>query len=209
MEHSQKVTVMPLESEMQPPVLPMVTDSNVQFSSQEKKPKSSAHPLLEKLTKQIKIILKLAKVNGYDADLRIRGEGENFINNSNIINLLADATSASKVLIGYNEFIRLLYEANVEPELIINENVKYQLIKMYEGQPKRGFTQMYTRTSPAVFREPDKAEPVIRTNTKRARSPEIIQEEGVETVEPPTKKRLNWILPASDIPLPLDADDDF
>jgi len=44
-------------------------------------------------------------------------------------------------------------------------------------------------------------EPIIRTNIKRARSPDVF-EEGQETLEPPQKK-LNWILP-EDQPLPED-----
>jgi hypothetical protein len=202
MDHSQKMVLTNFESEIANPIpsLPIATDPSTQLSS-EKKAKSQSHPLLDKLTRQIKIILKLAKIGAYDTDLRIRGEGDEFINNSNIINLLADATATSKVLIGYNEFIKLLYEANVEPELIINENVKYQLIRMYKEYPRRRVRQLYTRTAPAQLRKDNEREPIIRTNIKRARSPDI-DEEGQETLEPPQKK-LNWILP-EDQPLPED-----
>ena len=72
----------------------------------------------------MKILLKLAKINGYDLVGRVRNKNGSFINDSDLLDLINDAMSHGKLLLGQSEFINLLYEANVEPDLIINENIK-------------------------------------------------------------------------------------
>ncbi|RWS26471.1 hypothetical protein B4U80_02435 [Leptotrombidium deliense] len=64
------------------------------------------------MLKQLKIILKLAKINAYDENGRIRDKSGTFIEN------------ISRVLLAEKEFIDLLNEANIDPELIINDNVR-------------------------------------------------------------------------------------
>ena len=238
MEHSQKMVVQPIESEI--PVLHKATDENIQFSSipkdvayhptinmsPDKKPKS--HPILDKITKQLKIILKLAKVNGYDNNLRIKGSNNNYVDNSNIINLLNDAMITSKVLIGYNEFIKLLYESGVEPDLIINDNIKYQLMRMYEIQPKESSKDLYTKTAPTEIRTDPK---VIKSNLKRTYNGDEFQElfdKPVNKKRGVDKEAIDWIFPDQDLasnkqtepkdwifpdpintPLPDDDNDDY
>ena len=81
----------------------------------------------------MKILLKLAKINGYDLVGRVRNKNGSFINNSDLLDLINDAMSHGKLLLGQIEFINLLYEANVEPDLIINENIKAKVLNLYSG----------------------------------------------------------------------------
>ncbi|RWR99765.1 hypothetical protein B4U79_03256, partial [Dinothrombium tinctorium] len=85
----------------------------------------------EKLLRMVKIVLRLASINGYDYDGRIRSKKGLFIDRSNIITLLNHAMSIGHPLIGEQEFIELLREAKVDPSLIINENVKTKLANNY------------------------------------------------------------------------------
>src|SRR5258708_16916903 len=161
MKNTQKMVLTPIEYESMPVLYPSsssdvrynsipsnaqysnvetqtsnVPSSNVQYVSTQtqtgKKPKS--HPMLEKLINQLKIVLKLARVNAYDANFRITNENGIFIENSNIINLLQNVTTPAKALIGQDAFVTLLHKAGVEPDLISNENIKIKLIKLYETQ---------------------------------------------------------------------------
>jgi hypothetical protein len=86
-----------------------------------------------KFIKVMKILLKLAKINGYDFIGQIRNRRGEFINGSDLISLILNAMSHGKLLLGESEFIHLLNEAKVEPELIINENVRAKLINIYSN----------------------------------------------------------------------------
>jgi hypothetical protein len=183
----------------------VVSNNNQQILS-----KNPKHPFLEKLTKQIQIILKIAKINGYDDNFRIKNENNQVIENSNIITLLQNVTTPSKVLIGQESFVNLLYKAGVEPDLISNENIKYRLINLYESKPiKRSEKiykepQIYSTSSPV--QESLNAAPVIKS-IKRQLDTDPVQNEVESEIEPPKKRKANWIIPSEDLP-PLPEVDD-
>ena len=77
--------------------------------------------------------MKLAKLDSYDDLLRIKTRNGNYLDKSNIVDLLTHSMSAGKVLHGEEEFIALLARSGVDPELILNENVKSKLIG-YSGR---------------------------------------------------------------------------
>jgi hypothetical protein len=85
--------------------------------------------VIDKLMRQFKVILKLAKIDGYDAIGRIKGLNGEYMDNTDIIALLINAMTPGRVLKGQERFIELLREAKVEPELIMNDNVRYKLLK--------------------------------------------------------------------------------
>jgi hypothetical protein len=89
---------------------------------------------ITRLKSLLLIILKIARINGYDDETRIRGSDGNFIENSNLITLLDYVTSGGKRLVGEEEFFELMKKANVPPELILNENARLKLISLY-NQP--------------------------------------------------------------------------
>ena len=85
--------------------------------------------IYDKIHRFIKIILKLAKYVGYDSDLRIKLKNGKYLEKSNIVDLLTHAMSVGRVLYGENEFIELLANSDVDPDLIINENVRSKLFQ--------------------------------------------------------------------------------
>jgi hypothetical protein len=89
---------------------------------------------IDKLNKIIKIFLKLANIKGYDIIGRVRNSNGEYINDSNVISLINHAMSHGKLLIAQNEFVQLLYEAQIEPELIYNENIKAKLVNLYSNK---------------------------------------------------------------------------
>ena len=89
--------------------------------------------IYDKIHRFIKVILKLAKLDSYDDLLRIKTKNGNYLDKSNIVDLLTHSMSAGKVLHGEEEFIALLARSGVDQELILNENVKSKLIG-YSGR---------------------------------------------------------------------------
>ena len=92
--------------------------------------------IYDKIHRFIKVILKLARNVAYDEDLRVKLKNGKYLEKSNIVDLLTHAMSVGKVLYGEEEFIQLLAESDVDPELIINQNVKLKLIQFKNKNKK-------------------------------------------------------------------------
>lgn len=90
---------------------------------------------LHKMTAMFQTVLKLALINGYDDQYRIRNKNGEFIANSNLLDLIHHAMSVGKNLVATNEFIDLLAEAGVEPEWLVNEHVKTMLRSKLMNRP--------------------------------------------------------------------------
>ena len=86
--------------------------------------------LYDKMQEFFIVILKLARKYGYDDALRIRLKNGSYLEKSNVIDLLNNAMSMGKVLYGETEFIELLQSSNINPDLIINDNVRKKLIQL-------------------------------------------------------------------------------
>jgi len=111
----------------------------------------------EKILRIIKIVLKLASVNGYDDEGRVKG-ANGYISGSSLVVLLNYALSFGQPLIGELEFIRLLKEANVDPDLIVNENLKNKLLN-HQVAPEPNI-QPVVRTEQPVIEPPSQEEPM-------------------------------------------------
>ena len=98
----------------------------------ERKPKSKRDPH-EKIHRVINIILRVASVNGYDRYGRIKDREGNPVDNTSILHLLLHALTPGRVLVGEREFINLLYRAHVDPDMIVNDNVRSQLLGMRDS----------------------------------------------------------------------------
>ena len=84
--------------------------------------------IYDKIHRFIKVILRLAKYDSYDDEYRIKSENGDYVKRSNIVDLLTNSMSPGKILHGEEEFISLLARANVDPELLLNENIKSKLL---------------------------------------------------------------------------------
>ena len=130
MQQAKKVTYVPATNQQigggEEEFVPV---SGTFVSNVEKKTDVIKSKIYDKIHRFIKIILKLAKNVGYDSDLQIKLSNGTYLKKSNIVDLLTHAMSVGKVLYGENEFIQLLADSNVDPSLIINDNVKLKLIQ--------------------------------------------------------------------------------
>ena len=91
----------------------------------------------EKIKRLIKIALKIAKINSYDDELRIIGHNGEYVEGSNLADLLKYVLTSQKIIIGENEFIKILHGANVDPQWMTNENVRARLIGLKNSNMKR------------------------------------------------------------------------
>lgn len=154
MEFSDKVTVVPHTN---------TTSSNIETQTEvipqkEKKSKGSqtlpTMKAAEKLAKLLKIILKIASINGYDEEGRIKDDNGVTIFQSDLVSLLQKAMSYEKVLVGKNEFINLLYKANVSPELLVNDDMRARLMLLYKQPAKQTESKSVQTTTTEVETEP-------------------------------------------------------
>ena len=102
--------------------------SNIDVNTNERFNKIK-NKIYEKIHRFIIVILKLAKMNCYDDFLRIKSENGDFLDKSNIVDLLTNSMTVGKILYGEDQFIVLLSKAKVDPKLILNENVRNKLIE--------------------------------------------------------------------------------
>lgn len=100
----------------------------------------------ESLERVLRISLLLARINAYDDFLQIRSRDGQFIPESNVINFIEKLENDEPALVGEDEFLQLLKEANVPLSLIKNENIKSKLLNLYNYefipvQPVVDYTQ--------------------------------------------------------------------
>ena len=79
--------------------------------------------------KLLSVVLKIASCDGYDETGRIRGPHGEVIESSDIISLLLHALSPGRTIHGLEAFVDLLARARVNPDDIINANVRALLMK--------------------------------------------------------------------------------
>lgn len=82
---------------------------------------------LDRQRKLLKIILRLATINGYDNQERIKLRNGSYLDKSDVVSLLLYTLSPGKKVVGLEEFVELLREAGVTSDMVINENVKAML----------------------------------------------------------------------------------
>ena len=168
----------------------------------------------EKIQKLLKIALKIALNNAYDENFNIKDSKGNPVSDSDIALLLNSAISPQRLLIGENDFIRVLYESKVDPNWIVNENIRSKLLNYY---PIENFTP--PPPQPPNIGPPPPQEPIIQTIPQPSiqtvpKSPSIISEpikkanKRKADMEKTNPKRSRPIQ-AWDIPLPEEDDDDL
>jgi len=99
----------------------------------------------DRQTRIIKIALKLAQINGFNDDLNVKREDGTFNTNSNIAKLLSLTQIRVKNVEGMPELIRLLHQAKIDPNYIVNEMVRSRLLELrntgiVEAEPRRPHT---------------------------------------------------------------------
>ncbi|KAI1278129.1 hypothetical protein HDE_14405 [Halotydeus destructor] len=100
---------------------------------------------VEKQRKLLRIVLKLAGVKGYNHLDQIKLKNGSYMQGTDIVILLIHALSPGKLITGLSEFVDLLHDAQVAPEMIINEHVRAMLEKLY-GRGPMSTNTMSTQT---------------------------------------------------------------
>jgi len=181
-----------------------------------KKSKKAILPFTERLLRILKIVLKIAKIGGYDENGRVRRKDGNFIDKSNVSTLLNHAMTQGKVLHGEAEFIELLQEAKIDPNLIVNENLRSKLFgiaspitspppreasvvsNFSNSDPqKRKSNEEFSESSPPLKRKKPEESP---TSSKKPDIPEIPDQENVSSSRNPnyndnSLEHLGWVVP--------------
>ncbi|MDI9311997.1 MAG: hypothetical protein QM535_17420 [Limnohabitans sp.] len=83
-----------------------------------------------KMINLLRVMSKLANIKAYDEEGRIKTKDGKFLQNSDVAYLLLNAMSPGKIVIGEEEFILLLKSAQVNPDLILNENIRQKLMNL-------------------------------------------------------------------------------
>ena len=112
---------------------------NIDVSEPVKQGNAIRRHALDKQKKLLMVILQLAKNNAYSDELKIRLKNGSLLEPNQFINLLNYALSPGKALAGVDDFVEILFESKVTPEMLINENVKVLL------------RQLYARRKPSTF----------------------------------------------------------
>src|SRR6266700_2337321 len=117
MNHSKKYVLMP-EDAVKATTIPKTNERQTKRFDRD----------LDKIHKFLYIVLKVALRNGYNNDFSLNDINGRPIYDTNIAELLNEALSPQKILLGENDFVRLLYEAEVDSNWIVNENIKAKLL---------------------------------------------------------------------------------
>ena len=89
---------------------------------------------INKIEKLLNIVLKIAAHKGYNEEFQIYDRNGDPISNSNIVSLVNYALSHESTKVGESDFVRILFESNVNPNWIINENLRQKLVN-YTSTP--------------------------------------------------------------------------
>jgi hypothetical protein len=188
MEFNRKMVINDAENEH------VIPPSDIQNRSVGTKRKNHRSPF-ERLYKQLKIILKLAKIDAYDINGHIKNADGSFMQNSDILHLITHVMNPRRLLIGETEFINLLYKAGVEADLIANDNVKSRLLSLYNTT-----TRVESEREPIISEYKPPEQMVIDKQTiKRKRDEDVNdykeeeyekeEEEYLEDYQPPRKRQ--------------------
>lgn len=147
-------------------------------------PQQNQMKMFEKFSRILKIVLKLAKVDRYNENGLVRDDNGNFVAQSDMVRLLNKSMSHEKLLIGKQEYIKRLHEAKVDPEIIVNDDIRGQLLRLYRDKPVT-YSSVEVQTEPLPTQRGE--EPAgAKEETPRDR---METEEPVRVVQRLPKKR--------------------
>ena len=125
---------------------------NNEVDGNPKKENSIRKYALDRQRKLLTIALKLAKFGGFDDYFRIKSSDGSFLNESDVVSLLLYSCSPGRSMKGIDEFVQLLRDAEVDPELIINAQVREMLQRISHPKIRK-----------PIYKEPQaKARQIIR-----------------------------------------------
>lgn len=97
---------------------------------------------LQRQSKMLQVVLKLAVAGAYDSNGEMTTSDGKQVN---VIPLILHCFTPGKTILGMDDFIQVMSEAGVDPELVINENVREMLL-----QHRTRSTPTVSRSNPTV-----------------------------------------------------------
>lgn len=129
---------------------------------------------LDRQRKLLKIILKLASVNGYDNNERIKLRDGSYLDQSDVVSLLLYTLSPGRKVHGLEQFVDLLKEAGVTSDMVINENVKSMLSRKMSNN-----AGLSTHTVPKD----------VENNAPIREMPQLVRGEDMEVIPASNKRK--------------------
>jgi hypothetical protein len=135
MKFAKKMTLVPFQEGggvsnefKQPDPESVISDENT------KKVNSIRKHALDRQTKLLKVVLKLAQTNAYDSNgTATDGKGGRY----DVVPLLLYCFSPGRSIRNLDHFVETLHSAGIDPQDILNQNVREMLLQKQEGPPGR------------------------------------------------------------------------
>ena len=168
---------------------------------------------LQKLNLVYQIGLKLALINGYDEEFRIRNKNGEIVPNANLLDLIHNSMTVNKNLVGMEEYVQLLAETNANPDWFVNHNVKSSLTSLLakKSSPRPQTLDLTEKTSSEPIEQPPQVINPITTGAYWG--PEKANEKkrilATYRKPPPLKKAPISYTPPTSPPSPFLRDDPF
>lgn len=108
--------------------------STLNIKNQREKVKRQKNP--DRVVSLLKIALHLNKSRNFNNSGNLLDESGGVIPKTNIYQLIKTAATPGRLLTGQHEFIRILHNNGVPPELILNETIRNMLINFKETVDK-------------------------------------------------------------------------
>lgn len=164
---------------------------------------------IDKFHKLLNIVLKIAINRAYNEDYSINDEYGEKVAGSNIVSHLNNALSPGKILIGEENFIRILYESDIDPKWIVNENIREKLINfkrksILRKNPEKKITEItVSEEEPSSNSQPSTNEP---NNRKRKMNEHEYSDD--DEIDIKRRKQMPSLKPYWEVPPPSSDGDD-
>lgn len=138
--------------------------------------KKSKRDPMSRIHKILRLILKLAQVDAYDLNFQVKNDAGEPIPRSDVGRLTLQALSPGRMIIGEDEFIRMLFKAGIYPEEIVNEQYRAKLSQLYSK----------SRTTESITRRPSQIipKPAVPPQVIPVKPPQIVEERQMPILEP-------------------------
>lgn len=154
MKYGNKVVVVPFKEEEEAGLVDQIGEGVLLKTS---KPKRTAGN-----NSIIKIFLRLAQIGGYNENGNIKISNDKFLPNTDVGALVEYAMTRGVASAGLQQFVKLLQEAGITEEMVVNDNVKFML-----QQKKKS-------------NEPAKFKPYVISKRKKPRLLDVSEDEESE-----------------------------
>jgi len=128
-----------------------INNSNVNANKviKRKNKSNNNNKAIDKNIRIIRLALILANNNSFNSELNIRSNDGSYNKNSNLPELLSLTQQKAKNIDGVDDLIQQLFLAKVDPDLIINTNIRSRLLNLYNDKPVQASVEIVNEIRPA------------------------------------------------------------